>query len=395
MSLIVNKPQQLQGAIEDKEVFSRLIMNNIPQIIFWVNEQFEVQGANRHFLNTYNIRKEAEIIGQKVHIFTIDINEKDDTIQKIREVLQSKKPIYNHHQHFEVNTDKKTLQLWVRQNYIPLLNTNKEIIGVLITTIDISKEKIDEAQMKIYNRQLVRSNKELEQFAYIASHDLRSPLTTVISFIDLLKKSTVAKLDKTELQLMDFITKGARDMEHLVNAILEFSKINDGDIKLQVFSISKLLETIQLEMETILKDKNATLYINQIPNTIVGDQSQIKQLLENLISNGIKFSKKGIDPVVHISCIEDTYYWRFQLEDNGIGIEKEYNSKIFKLFQQLHNTSEYEGTGIGLPLCKKIVELHEGEIWVESEFGKGSTFSFTIKKLSSVTKQEKMLENLF
>lgn len=237
-----------------------------------------------------------------------------------------------------------------------------------------------EQQLQAYNQKLVRSNKELEQFAYIASHDLRSPLTTVISFINILQKSVAKKLSTKEHEMMGFISKGAHNMEQLVNAILEFSKINNGGLELTTFSPSKLLEIIQLELSATLKEKNAKIFIGSMPESVLADRVKIKQLLQNLITNGIKFSKDGEMPIVQVSCITDKDYWQFKVVDNGIGIDKEYNEKIFKLFQRLHSAAEYEGTGIGLSLCKKIVELHEGDIWVESEIGKGSTFFFTIKK---------------
>ncbi len=237
-----------------------------------------------------------------------------------------------------------------------------------------------EQQLQAYNQKLIRSNKELEQFAYIASHDLRSPLTTVISFINILQKSIANKLNAREHEMMGFISKGAENMEQLVNAILEFSKINNGGLELKMFSPTKLLEVIQLELSASLQTKNAKIFIGTLPDSIVADRVKIKQLLQNLITNAIKFSRDGVVPIVQVSCISEKDYWQFQVVDNGIGIDKEYNEKIFKLFQRLHSAAQYEGTGIGLSLCKKIVELHEGEIWVESEKGKGSTFFFTILK---------------
>ena len=237
-----------------------------------------------------------------------------------------------------------------------------------------------EVQLQAYNQKLIRSNKELEQFAYIASHDLRSPLTTVISFINILQQSAATKLNAKEHEMMGFISKGAQNMEQLVNAILEFSKINNAGLELTVFSPSNLLEVLQLELSAILKAKNAKITIGPMPESIKADRVKIKQLLQNLITNGIKFSKKEVDPIVQVDCIEHIDYWEFQITDNGIGIQKEYYEKIFKLFQRLHSAAQYEGTGIGLSLCKKIVELHEGEIWIESEEGEGSTFFFTIGK---------------
>ena len=133
-------------------------------------------------------------------------------------------------------------------------------------------------------------------------------------------------------------------------------------------------------MNADIKSSNARIQLGDMPDTILGDRIKIKQVLQNLIANGIKFTKKGVPPVIEINCVIQKDYWQFEVKDNGIGINKEFNDKIFKLFQRLHTAAQYEGTGIGLSLCKKIIKQHGGEIWVESKEGEGSTFYFTLRQ---------------
>ena len=237
-----------------------------------------------------------------------------------------------------------------------------------------------EKQLNKRNRELKRSNQELEQFAYIASHDLQSPLRTINSFSGLLEKSLGDKLTDQESDFLGFITTSIYNMQNLVDDILTFSKVNAKARKIQTFNPNNLLENIQIELDSHLKEKNTKISISDFPEAIHADKIQMKQLFQNLVTNGIKFTKKDTTPKIKISCEEEKGYWKFCVEDNGIGISEEYQHKIFKIFQRLHSTTEYEGTGIGLAICKKIVDQHEGEIWINSEVDKGSKFFFTISK---------------
>ena len=244
----------------------------------------------------------------------------------------------------------------------------------------IEKEQIDtDKKLRAFNKELIQSNKELEQFAYIASHDLQSPLTSIINFSVLLEKSFSGNLSKRQQEFFQFIVSSTKNMQELVNAILEFSKINNRKISTQQFSLAKLIDVLRIESDAILKNKNAIIIAKNMPSTIHTDRIKLKQILQNLISNGIKFSRIGIPPVIIVSCTKKEDYWLFQVKDNGIGIEKEFTQKVFKLFQRLHAPSEFKGTGIGLALCKKLVEQLGGRIWVESVPNAGSTFYFTIK----------------
>jgi len=169
-------------------------------------------------------------------------------------------------------------------------------------------------------------------------------------------------------------------MEELVDSLLTFSRVNAKRGTIKPIDLSKLCQVIQSELATTIEEQNAVIQLSNLPDIVYADKIKFKQLLQNLITNGIKFSKKGRSPIVKIQCEEQVDSWRFEVKDNGIGIDEQFKEKIFLIFQRLHTKEEYQGTGIGLALCKKIVEQHGGNIWVESEEGEGSRFIFTINK---------------
>jgi len=229
-------------------------------------------------------------------------------------------------------------------------------------------------------KKYIESNQQLENFASIASHDLQAPLRTIKSFAGLLEKSLGPKMNDREREFTHYITSSTKNMQDLVNALLTFSRINSQKRHIESVSVKDLLYAIQTDLSVTIEERKATIEVGELPSTIMGDRIKLKQLLQNLISNGMKFSKKEVLPKVNVHCKELDNYWEFEVADNGIGISKKYNDKIFQLFQRLHTNTEYEGTGIGLSLCKKLVEQHEGDIWVESEEGQGSRFFFTVSK---------------
>ena len=245
---------------------------------------------------------------------------------------------------------------------------------------EIEERERMEKILQAKNTELMRSNNDLEQFAYIASHDLQAPLRTISSFSRLLERSLPDKMTLREQEFFHFITDSVGNMQALVDDLLTFSRVNSQKLKLQDLDPAKLVDNILLELDSTLKETKARVMFSNFPELINADKIKLKQLLQNLITNGIKFSKPGVIPTVTINCKEKKDYWQFEVKDNGIGISKEFNDKIFKLFQRLHTSSEYKGTGIGLTLCKKIVEQHDGEIIVDSILGEGSNFIFTISR---------------
>ncbi len=382
LSIEIQERKNVEQALQEKSDFTNQLMNSMPQNICWINEDKQFMGANTAFIDLFGIENQAALNSLSLDQFTSPVllkrNYFDESL--INQLFESKQAILGKINEYTTDNQGENKSYWFKQDYIPIKNKNAKLVGAIISSTDITRLHNVEEQLRTYNNQLIQSNKELEQFAYIASHDLRSPLTTLISFTKILKKKLAHKLDATEVELMGFISDGASNMQELVNAILEFSRINNQETKYKPLSPYRLLNNLKLEMDADIKSSNATILLGEMPDTIFGDRIKIKQVLQNLIANGIKFTKKEVSPIIEINCKIQKDYWQFEVKDNGIGINKEFNDKIFMLFQRLHTATQYEGTGIGLSLCKKIVKQHGGEIWVESKEGEGSTFYFTIKK---------------
>ena len=224
--------------------------------------------------------------------------------------------------------------------------------------------------------ELARSNKDLEQFAYVASHDLQEPLRAVAGFVDLLKMRLSESLDEKNTKYMNFAVDGVIRMQTLIHGLLEYSRVGTHSKEPQPTDAKKALTHAIAHLERTIKESQAKITYDDLP-TVCIEELQFVQLFQNLLSNAIKF-KSDKKPHIHISAEKLDGFWHFAVRDNGIGIEKEYAERIFLIFQRLHTREKYPGTGIGLSICKKIVERHGGKIWIESQAGKGSTFYFTV-----------------
>lgn len=279
---------------------------------------------------------------------------------------------------------KKDDQSLVRVNGLLISNVaNANSPKIMIFLRDVTYAHNAQITLNEKNKQLkkyIDSNMQLENFAYLASHDLQTPLRSIISFTQLLEKRLGNKLSKEEKEYLGFIVESGKNMRGLINDLLSYSRVNTTKINLAAINVQKLLDQIQSEIIYDINKKSAVININKIPEEIIADSSKIKQVLQNLIMNAIKFSNEKINPIIQIEGVENSKHWLFSVKDNGIGIEKEYQEKIFLLFKRLNGISKYGGTGIGLAMVKKIVEQHDGEIWLESKLGQGTTFFFTIKK---------------
>jgi len=229
------------------------------------------------------------------------------------------------------------------------------------------------------NEELEKKNKELEQFVYIASHDLREPLRTTTSFVQLLERQYKGKFDEKADTYLKYIIDSSERMKVLIDDLLDYSRIDKQRESGQV-DCGQLLKEVLTDLNVATQETNAAVTASPLP-VINAYRTQLKQLFQNLIFNAIKFRQKDIAPIINITATPKEEYWQFSISDNGIGIDPKNQDKVFGMFQRLHSRKEYEGSGIGLAFCKKIVELHQGTIWVESEVGKGSTFYFTIKNM--------------
>lgn len=255
------------------------------------------------------------------------------------------------------------------------LNTEE---GVLVTGAirDITERREVERERKRQAEDLARSNAELEQFAYVASHDLQEPLRMVASYTQLLARRYQGKLDEDADEFIGFAVDGVRRMQALINDLLAFSRVGRMGKEFTPTNFNAVLERVLFGMQTTLEESKAVVTHDPLP-TLSADATQIGQLLQNLISNAVKF-RKGPGPRVHIGAEQVGDEWRFAVKDDGIGIDPQYGERIFLIFQRLHNRAEYPGTGIGLAICKRIVERHGGRIWLESAEGEGTTFYFTL-----------------
>ncbi len=253
------------------------------------------------------------------------------------------------------------------------------------SSLKASNHELKKAELglELKNEELekyIAYNLQLENFAYIASHDLKSPLQTISNFSQFLQRTADNRLNKEELQALTFISKGTDDMLLLVNDLLDFSVLQKSTVIKEKIDVSKFVNYVLQLNQTLIEGKNAEVSLDLKTPYISGDRSKLLQLLQNLITNSVKFQRKNERPKVEITSYSEKDNWVFNVKDNGIGIEPTYFNKIFLLFKRLHRKEDFEGTGIGLSMCKKIVEMHGGKIWVNSTLGKGSTFSFSLPK---------------
>lgn len=253
--------------------------------------------------------------------------------------------------------------------------TDKIVSFVYIYT-DISERKRAQEQLAQHIIELARSNAEVEQFAYVASHDLQEPLRVITSYTQLLARRYLGQLDPKADKYIEFVVKAAQRMQQLIEDLLEFSRLGSQKTELVPVECEAVLN-MALERLSSPIALNDTIINHEPLPVVLGDRTQLVELFQNLIANGIKYRTERA-PIIHISATRIENYWRFAVSDNGIGIDPEFRERIFTIFQRLHTHGEYSGTGIGLAICKKIVQRHYGEIWVESQVGAGSTFYFTL-----------------
>ena len=252
-----------------------------------------------------------------------------------------------------------------------------QISGAIANTLLFAERKQMEVTLREKTEKLVRSNEDLEQFAYVASHDLQEPLRMVASYVQLLARRYEGKLDADANDFIHFAADGAVRMRKLINDLLTYSRVGTQGKELSPTDSEAALAQSVNDLKLTIEENEALVTHDPLP-TVMADRPQLGQLFQNLIGNAIKF-RGNEPPRVHISASRNGSGWIFSVRDNGIGIAPEYSERIFIIFQRLHSRQEYAGTGIGLAICKKIVERHGGHIWVESEVGKGATFHFSLQ----------------
>ena len=277
--------------------------------------------------------------------------------------------------------------LWLDANAIPVFDDEGALGEVVTTFIDITERKNAEEeqqalldQLTEINEKLERSNRELQDFAYVASHDLREPLRKISSFASLLQDSLEGRLDEDERENFGFMIDGAERMNHLIDDLLSYSRITTRARPPEPVDLNVVLEELEgFELSTLLEETGGFVVLPEQLLPVQGDPSQVRQLLQNLVGNALKFHRDGVAPVVTIRARSEAKGMvRVEVEDNGMGIPAEYYEQIFVMFKRLHSREQYGGTGIGLAICKKIVERHGGEMGLRSSPGEGTTFWFAL-----------------
>jgi light-regulated signal transduction histidine kinase (bacteriophytochrome) len=226
---------------------------------------------------------------------------------------------------------------------------------------------------------LGRSNAELEQFAYVASHDLQEPLRMVSSYMQLFEKRFAGEVDPQAQKYINYAVEGAKRMQALIGGLLEFSRIGRIDEPFERVDTGAALDQALLSLRSAIEETRAVITRDPLP-TVTGNAGRLAQVFQNLVGNAIKFRRPDGSPSIHVAAVPRGTEWLFAVKDDGIGIEPQYVERIFVIFQRLHTRAEYPGTGIGLSVCKKVIERHGGRIWVESQPGAGATFIFTLPR---------------
>jgi len=262
--------------------------------------------------------------------------------------------------------------------------------GILILSFDITDQKRAEQYLLDTNRmldekvrqrtqELTEKNKEMEQFSYIASHDLQEPIRTVTNYIGVLKEDYGELLDENALKYLGAMDRATERMRTLVIALLDYSRLGRNR-ELSFVECTDLVEHVLADLEHVIRSSKTVVKVGPMP-TLNVYEAEMRQIFQNLITNAIKFRRTGVTSQINIFCEDVGTHWKFFVKDNGIGIAPQYYERIFQIFQKLHSPNQYEGSGIGLANCKKIAELHGGRIFVESILNEGSTFSFTVLKM--------------
>jgi light-regulated signal transduction histidine kinase (bacteriophytochrome) len=252
-------------------------------------------------------------------------------------------------------------------------------MGLSVSALLTERRRAEEELRRLAD-ELTRSNQDLEQFASIASHDLKEPLRTVSCHVGLLRTLTKGKLDARAQESLKFALDATKRMTSLIDNLLSYSRIGKQPVCSESLDLQEVLAQAVSNLKIAIEESGASVASEPLP-TISGDRDQLVQLFQNLIGNSIKYHRRGEPPEVRISCAREMQHWLFDVRDNGIGMEMKHAEAIFKVFQRLHSKSEYPGHGIGLAICKKIVERCGGRIWVNSTPGVGSVFHFTLRKL--------------
>jgi PAS domain S-box-containing protein len=364
------------GALSENELYLKTIFNSVQTGLVVLNaDTHEIMDVNPLALEMIGTDR-SNILGKVCHNFICPaqkgkcpITDLGLTVDRSERVLitatGTRTPIIKSVIPITINDRKYLLESFLDITHL------KEVERELIALREAEEE------IKKKTEELARSNLELRQFAYIASHDLQEPLRAISGFTELLAKRYQGQLDEKADKYISFITEGSLRMQHMIQDLLLYSRVETQAHEFVKTDSNESLEQAVTNLRVSIQESNPVITNDPLPE-IIADGEQITLLFQNLIGNAIKYHKPNVTPIIHISVQKDEKNWQFSVADNGIGIDEKYSDRLFKIFQRLHTRDEYPGTGIGLAVCKRIVERHDGTIWLKSTPGEGTTFYFTI-----------------
>ncbi len=361
-----------EEAVQEARKYAESIIETVRESLVVLDADLKIISANHSFYQTFKVTLE-NTIGQSLY----DLGNRQWNIPKLRVLLEEILSKNTEVRDFEVEHGFLTIG-----HRTMLLNTRRIIRDggrphlILLAIEDITKRKRAEEELKKLADELARSNADLKEFAYAASHDLQEPLLVVEGFVKLLAKRYKNKLDSNADEFIEYAIDGVKRMQVLIKDLLEYSQVTTKIKDFKPTDCSFVVGQAVANLQASIEESGAVVTHDALP-TVMADASQLSRLFQNLIGNAIKFRSEEA-PRVYVSAERKGNEWVFSVRDNGIGINPKDRERIFIIFQRLHSKTDYTGTGIGLAICKKIVEYHGGRIWMESEAGKGSTFYFTI-----------------
>jgi len=365
----INERKKAEEEIKKSRATLKKIIDSMPFGIAIIDKNKKIRMANDKAIQMTGRTDGSELLGQICHNFICPAEIGNcPVLDKCQCVDMSEKVLLT----------KDHTKVQILKSVIPITFENEEVL--LEAFVDITRRKQAEEKVIELNKNLERANDELKNFAYIASHDLREPLRKITAFGAILQKSIGHTLNADDAENLEFMIDGANRMTQMINGLLSYSRVNTQAHKLQNVDLEQTVSELKkYELGLLIEDTKTILKVPELLPTVVADPLQMRQLLQNIIVNAIKYQKKGNIPEITITSKPSANGMvRIEITDNGIGIAPEYCETIFTMFKRLHNSAAYEGTGIGLAVCKKIVQQHNGQIGVESQLGKGSTFWFTV-----------------
>jgi PAS domain S-box-containing protein len=359
---------QAQAELRTSEKKYRTLFDDSRDGVFISSRKGELVEANKSLIDMFGHTSE-EVIGMNVLQFYPNPDERE----KLREAIERTGSVKGYEVSF-CRKDGTIMHCVLTANV--RLTEDGSVAGYQGIVRDVSDRRRSEETLKRQARELERSNADLEQFAFIASHDLKEPLRNVAGCMQLLDKKCKGSLDKDADQLIRYAVESVGKMKSLVQDLLAYSRVNTQGQSFRAVDMQEILDRSMENLRSLIAEKGTKITDDPMP-IVMGDPTQLIQLLQNLLGNAVKFSADE-SSAVHVSARKDGHEWVFSVKDNGIGIQEKYFEKIFVIFQQLSKKGPFQGTGIGLAIVKKIAERHGGRVWVESEVGAGSTFYFTI-----------------